>query len=198
MMKKQQNQILITLLGVIILLLIVVIIIFATQKAKQDGPQVATTDTTAVNQGTGETSREPVYREPDSVRVTDQIKLSAIQSFFEKYSYANKAENTEELVDSYVYPAVYQSKIYDRDKMRRTVSGFFDNTEAVEHYFTDIIAYEFRNGEVSAFANEYHTTYDLKYGKETKYKVYKSFHLVQTGSGYKCSEQHSINRAKVY
>ncbi len=187
-MKRQQNQLLIALLGVIIVLLIVIVIIFATQKKVTEAPPQATKDTVYVPE-----TRTAAPRPPDSTRVTDPVKLSAIQNFFERYSAANKNELVDELTDLYVYPAIYSTKVFDRDKMRKTITRFFATTEAVDHYFSDISLWEYQNGEITAYANEHHFTIDPKTGKESKITVYKNYHLIPTESGYKCREQHNIN-----
>lgn len=192
-MQKNQSRILIALLGAIVLLLSTVVIIFLTkggQSGKVDPPKV-----------TKQENRQPegknyptatTVQTVDSVRITDPIKYSAIESFFQQYSNANKDGSVEELTMLYTDPTYYVSRSYTRSQIRKVILNFFDRTSTIDHTFTNLVAYELQNGTVSVYVSESQETYENKSGRAAKVRVYKNFHLIPTNSGYKCAAQYLL------
>ncbi len=185
-MHKNQNKTVMILMGVIIVLLLVVIGLFLVTQGKGDKKGNAL-DTS------NETQSGVAQSRPDSVRLTDPGKFAAVQNFFDSYSRANQMELTEELTRLYTDPAIYGKNTYSRSKMRSTLANFFANTDPVQHYFSNLVAYEYESGTVSAYITEFHASLDLRMDKVSRFKVYKNFRLVPTNSGYKCAEQHIIS-----
>ncbi|MCA0388899.1 MAG: hypothetical protein LCH52_10430 [Bacteroidetes bacterium] len=193
-MRTKQSQTVMILMGIIIVLLLIVVGLFVittnkegNKEAQADRVKEPIVDTTPGY------AKQPEERKPDSTRVRDDRKLSEIWTFFNEYSRANKEELTEELADLYSYPAIYGKNTFDREKMRSTLFKFFDNTDPLDHYFTDLVAYEFDSGTISAYITEFQSTIDRRQDKKSDVKVYKNFRLIPTNRGYKCSEQHIIS-----
>lgn len=192
-MRSKQNQTVMILMGIIIVLLLIVVALFVVTTNKEGKKEAKTESVKApVVDTTSGYERQVEERKPDSTRVRDDRKLSEIWAFFNEYSRGNKEELTEELADLYSYPAIYGKNTFDREKMRSTLFKFFDNTDPNDHYFTDLVAYEFDSGSISAYITEFHSTFDRKLRKDSNVKVYKNFRLIPTNRGYKCSEQHII------
>jgi len=180
-MHKNQNKTVMILMGVIIVLLLVVIGLFLVTQGKGD------------KKGNALDSAKGTQSRSDSVRLSDPRKLAAFQNFFDSYSRANQMELTEELTWLYTDPAIYGKNTYSRIKMRSTLANFFANTDPVQHYFSNLVAYEYESGTVSAYITEFHASLDLRMDKVSRFKVYKNFRLVPTNNGYKCAEQHIIS-----
>lgn len=196
-MRTKQSQTVMILMGIIIVLLLIVVGLFVITTNKE-GKKEAQADRVkeSVVDTTPGYARQPEERKPDSTRVRDDRKLSEIWTFFNEYSRANKNELTEELVYLYTDPAIYGQKTYNRDQMRNTVANFFDGTNPSDHYFTDLVAYEYETGTISAYITEYHETFVIKQDKISKSKVYKYFKLIPTNNGYRCAEQHIVSVLK--
>lgn len=192
-MQNNQSKIIIGLLGVIVFLLVTVVIIFI---VKDNSGEKQVTPVSAESQKEKPVVQEtPVYQEevkPDSVRITDPIKAAAIESFFQRYSSSNKEGLVEELTSLYTDPSFYITRSYSRNQLRKIISDFFGRTRTTEHYFTNLVAYELENGEISAYVSETQETYDYTYNKNSKASVYKNFHLIPTNDGYKCAAQYQL------
>ncbi|MBK8664000.1 MAG: hypothetical protein IPN18_20260 [Ignavibacteriales bacterium] len=65
----------------------------------------------------------------DSVRVSDPIKFSAIESFFQQYSGANRDGLVEELTMLYTDPSYYVNRSYSRSQLRKVIINFLTGRE---------------------------------------------------------------------
>ncbi len=192
-MQNNQSKIIIGLLGAIVLLLATVLMIFVVKEdsgKKSVSPVAAETKKESPTEEVRTVGKE----EPktDSVRVTDPLKSAAIESFFQRYSSSNKEGLVEELTGLYTDPSFYVKRSYSRDQLRKIIADFFGRTRTIDHYFTNLVAYELQNGVISAYVSETQETYDYKYDKNSKAIVYKNFHLIPTNDGYKCAAQYQL------
>jgi hypothetical protein len=197
-MQKNQSRILIALLGAIVLLLATIVVVFLTK-----GNQTAKVEPQKVTESENRQPEEKNYpvattvQTIDSVRVSDPIKFSAIESFFQQYSGANRDGLVEELTMLYTDPSYYVNRSYSRSQLRKVIINFFDRTRTIDHSFSNLVAYELSNGTVSVYVSEYQETSENQSGRIARIKVYKNFHLIPTNSGYKCEAQYILSHQQV-